>query len=99
MTLPIHASRPWPLTRQPTGGQCARVKTDGLDSRHDAPSRVPRTQPAQDPRRSVEGARLAELALTLVRTQTGQCMDHLVQKLSLRLAAATVSPDPAADTD
>jgi Fe-Mn family superoxide dismutase len=42
---------------------------------------------------------LAELALTLVRTQTGQCMDRLVQKLSLHLAAAAVSPDPAADTD
>ncbi|GIE81736.1 hypothetical protein Aph02nite_76860 [Actinoplanes philippinensis] len=31
---------------------------------------------------------LAELALTLVRTQTGQSMDELVQELSLLMAEA-----------
>lgn len=32
---------------------------------------------------------LAELALTIVRTQSGQTMDELIQELSLHMAAAT----------
>ncbi|MGV9807104.1 superoxide dismutase [Micromonospora chersina] len=35
---------------------------------------------------------LAELALTLIRTQTGQTMDDLVQELALHIAAATEQP-------
>ncbi|XVV13971.1 superoxide dismutase [Actinoplanes sp. CA-131856] len=36
---------------------------------------------------------LAELALSLVRTQTGQSMDELVQELSLLMADATAPPE------
>ncbi|MFY1650264.1 superoxide dismutase [Solwaraspora sp. WMMB762] len=35
---------------------------------------------------------LAELALALVRVQTGQSMDDLVQELSLHLAATVADP-------
>ncbi|PZM90244.1 MAG: superoxide dismutase [Actinobacteria bacterium] len=35
---------------------------------------------------------LAELALSLVRTATGQSMDDLIQELSLLIAAATDMP-------
>ncbi|GAA0917649.1 superoxide dismutase [Virgisporangium aurantiacum] len=35
---------------------------------------------------------LAELALALVRAQTGQTMDDLVRELSLHMAAAEVGP-------
>ncbi|MFI6133866.1 superoxide dismutase [Micromonospora sp. NPDC051141] len=35
---------------------------------------------------------LAELALTLIRTQTGQTMDDLVQELTLHIAAASEPP-------
>ncbi|MFY1631812.1 superoxide dismutase [Solwaraspora sp. WMMB335] len=38
---------------------------------------------------------LAELALALVRAQTGQRMEDLVQELSLHLAAAAADPPPA----
>ncbi|WBB80148.1 superoxide dismutase [Micromonospora sp. WMMD882] len=48
-----------------------------------------------------EGARvrgfclLAELSLSLVRSQTGQTMDELVQELTLLMASATdVGPPP-----
>lgn len=37
---------------------------------------------------------LAELALSLVRAQTGQSMDDLVQELTLHLAAAALAPPP-----
>ncbi|GII80632.1 hypothetical protein Sru01_56140 [Sphaerisporangium rufum] len=39
---------------------------------------------------------LAELALSLVRSQTGQSMDELVQELSLTMAAATMQAPPDA---
>ncbi len=35
---------------------------------------------------------VAELALALVRAQTGQSMDELVQELTLHMAAAAVPP-------
>ncbi|MGW4291670.1 superoxide dismutase [Micromonospora chersina] len=35
---------------------------------------------------------LAQLALTLISTQTGQTMDDLVQELTLHIAAATERP-------
>jgi len=37
---------------------------------------------------------LAELALTLVRTRTGQTMDELVQELSPLIAAAALTGPP-----
>ena len=37
---------------------------------------------------------LAELALTILRTQSGQSMDDLVQELSLHIATAALSPPP-----
>ncbi|PRY19080.1 superoxide dismutase [Pseudosporangium ferrugineum] len=40
---------------------------------------------------------LAELALALVRTQTGQSMDDLVQELCLLMAEATHAGPPIAD--
>lgn len=41
---------------------------------------------------------LAELALSLVRAQTGQSMDELVQELSVQLAqAAQLLPPPQVD--
>ncbi|MFK3978947.1 superoxide dismutase [Micromonospora sp. NPDC050397] len=40
---------------------------------------------------------LAELALGLVRAQSGQSMDDLVQELSLHLATASDQPPPAPD--
>ncbi|MEV6985841.1 hypothetical protein AB0M95_31905 [Sphaerisporangium sp. NPDC051017] len=39
---------------------------------------------------------LAELALSLVRAQTGQNMDELVQELTLRMAAIVLEPPPEA---
>ncbi|WP_236049216.1 superoxide dismutase [Paractinoplanes ovalisporus] len=38
---------------------------------------------------------LAELALTILRTQTGETMDEIVQEISLHIAAAAVSGPPA----
>ncbi|WP_433294303.1 superoxide dismutase [Actinoplanes sp. CA-030573] len=38
---------------------------------------------------------LAELALSILRAQTGQSMDELVQELSLHIAAAAISGPPA----
>jgi hypothetical protein len=35
-----------------------------------------------------------ELALSLVRAQTGQSMDDLVQELTLHMAAAAMAPPP-----
>ena len=40
---------------------------------------------------------LAELALTLVRSQTGQSMDDLVQELSLLMADAALTGPPSQD--
>ncbi len=37
---------------------------------------------------------LAEFALALVRAQTGQSMDDLVQELTLHMATATLQPPP-----
>ncbi|WP_182876522.1 superoxide dismutase [Microbispora sp. H10670] len=37
---------------------------------------------------------LAELALSLVRAQTGQSMDDLVQELTLHMAGAALRPPP-----
>jgi hypothetical protein len=39
---------------------------------------------------------LADLALCLIRAQTGQSMDDLVQELSLHLANGADQPPPAA---
>jgi Fe-Mn family superoxide dismutase len=38
---------------------------------------------------------LAELTLSILRTQTGESMDELVQELSLHIAAAALSPPSA----
>jgi hypothetical protein len=38
---------------------------------------------------------LAQLAMSILRAQTEQSMDELVQELSLHIAAATLTPPPA----
>ncbi|WP_067502134.1 superoxide dismutase [Actinoplanes sp. TFC3] len=38
---------------------------------------------------------LAQLVLSILRAQTDQSMDELVQELSLHIAAAALSPPPA----
>jgi hypothetical protein len=47
-----------------------------------------------DPARVRGFCLLAELALSLVRAQTGQSMDELVQELTLHMAAAAVAAPP-----
>ncbi|GII83527.1 hypothetical protein Ssi03_15170 [Sphaerisporangium siamense] len=47
-----------------------------------------------DPARVRGFCLLAELALSLVRAQTGQSMDDLVQELTLHMATAVLKPPP-----
>ena len=49
-----------------------------------------------DPARVRGFCLLAELALSLVRAQTGQSMDDLVRELSLHMASAALTTPPGA---
>ncbi len=40
---------------------------------------------------------LAELALSILRTQTGETMDEIVQELSLHIATAAIEGPPAVE--